>query len=536
MLPLIAALVEDARADDPLVPEDDDPELPVPGAPEPEPERTDAPVAPVEPPPEPSGAPAPAAFNFDSLLVTTVQPEGPEWGADAEALEALLLRSFGATNQLVPMSEVPFFDVQGYDGRTYLLGCPPGRYAGCALVIGQRTGVERTVGATIRREPDPDIEGASLRIATFHIVDVGDGREVVSVTVPMPDGAEDSVVAGVMSLFDEVVRGDLALKDLRERADPDQRELTEARKEQIAKALDRLEDKLGVAVVSQVETTIDRPRLTRADLAEYRTRDDQPPWERMRMSPGEYLRFANSGDTYEAWQRGGWGRTTNVLVRVAGGIGPGPWNQRYAGQVLLSDQDLQPVDSAELLEVTRGSVPNFDVEVGFGVLPFLELDFAAGVRPGESAYLYDEDVQNQIPIPGKESTVGITTWTLGGRAHLAPFPRWPARPTLGAGVAVWAGAGIPEQRGLDRIDAPSATFLEVLPGVEVTASPHVVPFARLLASVPVGGTTLVQRDGGAGLVTPPVPTGDPGAGYTVQLGLQVRIGPLVQPSTDLRGR
>jgi hypothetical protein len=521
--------LQTARADDPLVPEDDDPVLPVPGAPEPEPEPTAPAPAPAAPEPG-----AEAAYNYDSLLITTVQPESSEWAADATALEAMLNARFGATNQLTPMSEVANYDVQGYDARTYLLGCPPNRYAGCALVIGQRAGVERTVGATVRREPDEYEAGKTLLVATFHIVDIGDGREVVSVSVPVPAGSEDGVVTGVMSLFDEVVRGDHALKDLRERTDPDQKELTDARKDQIAKALDRLESKLGVAVVSEVEADIQRPRMTRADLAEYEGRDDRPPWERMKMSPGEYLRFANSGETYEGWQESGWGRTASLLVRVGGGVGPGPWNQRYVGQVLLSQDTLQPVDSAQLLEVTRGSAPNFDFEVGVGVLPFLEVGFAGGVRPGESSYQYDEDVEGQVPLPSQETSVGISTWQWGARAHVAPFPRWPVRPTVGAGLAWWKGAGIPAQQTFDRIDAPTATFLEVLPGVEVTASEHLVPYARLLASVPIGGTTRTEVDGGGELVTPPTPSGDPGAGFCFQLGLQVRLGPFLEPDTDLR--
>lgn len=536
---LLAALAGVAHAEDPpapaptgpLTPEEDEPGLPVPGAPDPEPEAPGPEPAPTEPAPG-----APAAFNYDTLLVTTVQPEAPEFAADAAALEELLLKRFGATNQLVPMSSVPFFDVQGYDGKTYMLGCPPGRYAGCALVIGQRTEVDRTVGATIRREPDPGNPAASYRIATFHILDVAGGVEVVSVAVPMPDGLDEDVVSSVIGLFDEVVEGDLALKDLRERSDPGSKELTEARKERMAQALDRLEEKLGTAVVSEVEAQISRPKLTKKDLAEYEGRDDQPPWERVGMGPGEYLRFANSGDTYEGWQTSGWGRTGSLLVRIGGGGGAGPWDERYVGQVLLSDEDLQPVDSAQLLEVVRGGSPNFDFEVGVGVLPFLEVDFAGSVRPGTTSYQYDEDVQNQIPLPSQPDTLPISTWQFGGRVHFAPFPRWVARPTVGLGVASWKGAGIPAQQSFDRIDAPKLTFLELLPGAEVSASPHVVPWIRANLAVPLGGTTLTQVDGGGGLVEKPKPSGDPGMGVTVQVGLQIRVGPFVKPPTALHPR
>lgn len=521
----LAALAGVARADDPVVPDEDEPALPMPGAPDPGPPDPPAP----EPASTDDDEPAGRALVYDPLLITTVQPESPDVAADAEALEALLVARFGASSPLVPMSEVPAFEVQGYDARTYALGCPPGRYAGCALVLGQRAGVERTVGATLRRGPDPDHPDVVVRIATFHMVDVSDGREVVSVEIPMPEGSDEEVVGGLLGVYGDVVDGDRALRDLRDREDPDAKALADARKEQLAKALDRLEQRLGTAVVSEAEIVIRRPKVTRAELAEYQQRDDQPPWERLGMGMGEYVRFANSGRTVDDWRASGWGRTASLLVRVGGGLGPGPWDQRYEGKVLRSNQDLQPIATAQRLELVRGSAPAFDFEVGVGVLPFLELDFAGSVRPGASSYGVDEDVEGQVPVPQDGSTVQISTWHFGPRAHLAPFPRWPARPTLGAGLAFWSGAGIPATDVLPRMEAPTRTFLEVLPGVEVDASPHIAPFLRALVSVPVGGTPVRTASSGQGGVVAPEAGPDAGAGVTVQVGLQVRLGPVVRP-------
>ena len=97
-----------------------------------------------------------------------------------------------------------------------------------------------------------------------------------------------------------------------------------------------------------------------------------------------------------------------------------------------------------------------------------------------------------------------------------------------------AGAGIPASDHFDRLDAPSATFLELLPGVEVSASDDVVPWVRVATWIPVGGTLLREEPSGGTLANAPSPIGDPGMGLAVQVGLQVRIGPFVKPKTDVR--
>ena len=97
--------------------------------------------APVEPAPvEPAPVePAPAVFNADQVLITTFQGLDEASKIDAPRLFELLSERFRASNDVVPMSSVPAFDVQGYDAATYMLGCPPGRYAGCELVLGAPT-------------------------------------------------------------------------------------------------------------------------------------------------------------------------------------------------------------------------------------------------------------------------------------------------------------------------------------------------------------------------------------------------------------
>lgn len=476
-------------------------------------------------------------FNSDSVLITTFQPENAESVADAQRLYDTVVARFGTSNELVPMSAVPRFETHGYDAAQYMLGCPPGNYAGCALVLGQRVKSDRAVGATVRREPDPIEQDKSSLLMTIHIVDVYEAREVTSFGILVPEGREAEAIAGVANVFDEVVRGDYAIRDLRERgATPDELALARAREERVAASLASLEEELGTAVKAQPIVRLETPKLTREDLAEYADREDLTPWARVGMQEAEYVRFANSGVSLDDWRKEGWGRFGRVMARISAGMANGPWHQRYVGEVLLSDADLAPVQSVQVLEVRNAASASADFELGFGVAPWVDVMFAAALRTGSTSYTLDEDVQNQVATPGHEDRYTMSTWQLGARAQFAPFPHWVARPTVGLGIARWTGAGIPETTRFERLDPPDATLLELIPGVEIDATQTVAVSVRLLESIPLGGNPVRGTSTGDPLMEEvPEALEDRGPGIALQAGLLLRIGPLFRrppPNVD----
>ncbi|MEQ1565638.1 MAG: hypothetical protein ABMA64_08375, partial [Myxococcota bacterium] len=271
--------------------------------------------------------PVAATFNADRVLVATFQAEDPESEADAARLFEQMVAAVGARNELVPMSEVPRFEPQDYGADLYMRGCPPTRYAGCALVVGQRVDTDRVLGATVRRDPDEFEAGATVLVLTVHVVDVVEAREIATFGIPVPPDREAATLAGVARVFDDIVRGDYELRDLRpEGPSADEQRLEQERKDRLAASLAALETELGTAVRSGDAGWID-VKLTRADLADYTSRDEPPPWDRMDLTPGAWLRYANSGMDLETWRRTGAGRFGKVLLRAGGGFGGGPWHQ-----------------------------------------------------------------------------------------------------------------------------------------------------------------------------------------------------------------
>lgn len=482
-------------------------------------------------------AEAPVEARIGLVLVSTFQPEGNEGAdppaADAARLEAAVATRIAQSHPLLPMSRVPSFETQEYGADVYMLGCPPGKYAGCALVVGQRASVDWVLGATLRREVDEfeDDEGPLL-ILEVHIVDVFNTNEVASFGVLVDPTREEDVVEGIGQVFDELLRNTYPGGDLRDTTDPEEVARARAQREAVANSLAALEARLGRPVRSEASGRVEPQRVTRDDLAEYDDRDDAPPWERLGLEQGEYVRFANSGMNVEEWRAAGRGRFSNILIRGSAGYGPGPWQERYESQVLLSDTNLSPVDQAQLLEVIRGGSLVGEVEVGFGVAPFLDLGFAAVARGTEISVSLDEQVQNRPPVrPPVTTTDTLTTWQFGARATFAPFPRWRARPTLGAGIGWWAGVGTPATERFEALDAPAALFVEGLPGVEVDLDGPLVFIVRGVYSQPLVSTFVVEtREGKPLLTEPPASSGPPGPGWAVTGGVLLRIGPLVKSS------
>lgn len=485
--------------------------------------------------------PAADEFTYDRVLISTFQAEDEASQPDAVRLHDAIDARFRQNHQVVGMSEVPVFEVQGYGGEMYMIGCPPGQYPGCALVVGQRTDVDWVVGGTVRSEPDEFDPKLRVTLLQIHVVDVREAREVASFGMPVPPDREADAIEGIARVYLDVVKGEYELKDLRGDEKPEAAsQLDEARREILAQSLSELEDQLGTAVKAAAVGRLEPAKVTREDLAAYADRDDVAPWERLGMSQPEYLRFANSGMSIDAWRLEGQGRFGRILLRAGGGFGSGPWHQSYTGQILLSDQTLQPVAAVQVLELVNEGSGSGDFELGFGVASFAEVALTVGMHTGQTRYLLDEDVQNQVAVPGKEIRYAMTSWAWGARVGLAPFPRWPARPTLGLGLVSWKGSGIPESDRFARLDAPKLTLLQVLPGAEVDASPVVGLFVRVAAELPIGGVTVREtRDGADLLPNAPVASDASGGGYTVQAGIQLRLGPLFRtggggPSSGMR--
>ena len=469
-----------------------------------------------------AGAQAPDAPDEARVLVTTLQtlPTTEEWPAgEVEALQSALARAFDDRHTLVSLEEVPPFRVHGYGPELYMKSCPPDRYAGCALVLGQRVGAPWAVGGTLQRRIDT-FDGSTYEVFEVAIVDVERTVELARFTVEWSPERGRSIAEGIVRLFDELRPSASEIRDLRD--DGGGADLDPATRARLAESLRELETKLGLAISSEV-TVREPERVTKASLDAVRRQEGPMPWAQLDMREGEYIRYLNSGHDLGTWRRAARGRQGQLFVRLAGAATTGPWHQNAEGQLLRSGFDLKPVHTVQYVEAVRGSTATGLLELGFGVLPFLDVSAVVSRRSSQATLVRDEDVQGQASIPTTPTTLSYGTTQWGGRLTAAPlFLHQIARPILVVGLYGWQGRAVPETQGFPRLDEPRFTVAEFLVGGEVDTSRAFGLTARGGLDVPLGGRWLSFTNEGGGIEEPPAPTGERRIGWTVQFGVQVR--------------
>lgn len=485
-------------------------------------------------------------LTFDSLLIAPIQAEVPELEGEATRLQGVLEQVFESQHSLVPLSDVPDFETLQYDARTYIETCPSGQYSGCALLIGQRGEVDWVIGGTL--EPVDQslgpVDGAAVLNLTM--IDIRGSREVMAFGVVVGGGVDDTeVFSGVARVYDQVIDG--AFEEVDVRGDLDdpriQAELDARRKELISASLATLEEQLGAIVRETDVIRVEDPRLTRQDLAEYDQREDASPWDRLDMSRASYIRFQNSGATLLEWRRRQRGRMGQVLLRVGFGGGAGPWGLHHEGRWVKSTSTSGGFENSALRqyqEIRRASQSHVELEAGLGLLPFAEVAFVYAMRSSPFTYRYDQDVDGEPSIVDNVSRIPGGSNLVGGRLVLAPMVTYQVRPTMMMGYFLWNGSALlpaADNDFLQVFDAPRGSFLQVGPGVEVSAGRFLNLFLRGHAEINMSVENQLQIYE-TGLIATvenfDEPQGSPLGGYTVQAGFQVRI-PLLKDPDDGMG-
>ena len=489
-------------------------------------------------------AQAPLTMDFDDVMVVPIQPSDPNLQSEAAALDRLLAEAIGQGNVLTDISEVPAFDEQGYDAKTYMESCPPGRYAGCMLVVAQRVEMDWAIGGTLQ----PADLGNGENQLTIHVIDVPGSREVMAFGVVVTgENTDAGVIAGVSGVFDNLLAGLADEVDVRGDLDDPlaQQAFEERRQKLIAASLAALEAQLGDVIREEIAMgRLDPPKLTRRDLAEYANRDDVAPWDRLGMTQAQFIRYENSEASLLEWRRRIRGRLGQVLIRVDFGGGPGPWGLHHEGRWLVSFDTAsgQFFDSAvrQYQEARRAGSSEFQFELGFGVAPWVEVAGVFGLRIAPFSFRFDQDVaEDPVAVPGTLIQTPGRTTEFGVRAQFIPMPTYPVRPTLHTGFYSWKGGAIvPDQPPLTALDAPSATYVQVGPGVEASAGRYLNFFLRGHVNAILSGedSWLASRSEGAieQLEAFEEPLGVTGVSWGIQAGFQIRISLLPDPDDRAR--
>lgn len=462
---------------------------------------------------------SPAFADDTPVLVSALQARNAEATGLAALIENFLAQELGKNPDLAVLrvEDTPAFDQ--YSARVWMEGCPPGEIVGCTLVLGQRAGATFAVTGTVQSL----VEGTRVGI---DILDIEGSRSVLSFQSELRGGSDEAFAEGVAKVLVAAIRGELGERDIREGEAE-----TSMDREVLARQLEDLSRELGEVTVEVSRRVIKRPAYTTEDLARSMRAEGGNPWERLGMSPGEYLRYKNSGRSLMDWRERAMGRAGQALIRPWAGYLGGPWDGVFYGRYAYDavGGSLQVVDAYSTQVVQEGGGGGVGISAGYGLFPALDVGGVLGVVTG--AYSFDVAQETVGQTQGVREPVvrGNTTFFLGPRLTVALLPVRAIRPVFGGGIlfARTTGAGELQEIPTELASWPGAwqVSAEGFVGGEAQISKKLDFYVHLPLSFRFAGeTSQASRTGFDDVVdvVEPAPAGAIGGG--VQIGIQVRLG------------
>ncbi len=403
----------------------------------------------------------------------------------------------------------------------YLESCPPSEQVGCALVAAEAAGVPWAVaGAVLATDEGADVQIWVLDVARLRQVDF----------TWQLRGDDDALAQETAARLLAVVRGEEgAPVDERFRGGPRSPEemALEEQRAQDAAALERAGSQVG-KLGDRQDVELVRDRLTEEELADQMEGEGSKPWDRLDMTPRQYLRYKNSGLPLYEWRARAAGRTSQVLIRPTLGLLRGPSDGQYYGRYVRSESTLQVVQSYAWQAPTTGSGPTLGLSAGYGLLPGLEVGLIGGGTIG----IFEADiaaVTEGDPLRDREAQT-YSAWSVyGGLQVLGTLlPTSNVRPVLGGQLMVWRGSAVddhvlpPEE--LLVFSAPLMGVAGGLVGVEARLGPRIDGWAHVpVQAVIFGGDPGVQDEGGDYLETKEAPPALGAVGAGLLMGIQIRL-------------
>ncbi len=472
----------------------------------------------------------PARAEEIEVLVAPFQPETLASKGISNLLHAYLEGVIDDHPELavVPVSRAGMvFDQKA---ALYLDSCPPSEQVGCALVVAEAAQVPWAVTGTVLATD----EGADVHI---WVLDVERLRQV-DFEWPLR-GDDDALARETEARLLAVIRGEEgAPVDERFRREPpsEEEEALAAQREQDAAELERQGSQV-TRLGEKKEGELLRDRMTEDELLDEMEGEGSKPWERLEMSPRQYLRYKNSGMPLFEWRERAAGRKAQLLIRPTLGLVRGPSDGAYYGRYVRSASTLAVVQSYAWQAPITGSGPTLGLQVGYGILPTLEIGLVGGASIG----IFEADiaaVTEGDPVRERDPQTYSAWSTYGGLQILgAPLPTASVRPVIGGQALIWRGTAVDDHvmppSELMVFPAPLLGIVGAVAGVEARLGPRIDAYAHVpVQAVIFGGDPGVQDDGGDYLEGPEEPPtlGTVGAGLL--LGVQIRaLGPREEKRT-----
>lgn len=430
------------------------------------------------------------AFRIDAVFVSVFRSDDVEDEDRARAVERRLVELLAEQHLVVGVDEVePFED---YSAETYLRACPLDRLAGCAYVIGERARADWAVDGYVTFL-DEDKEAYRIESS---IVDVARSRTVVTFEVQIDEGRGDTWASAVASMIDQLAAGGEP-EDVRDRTDRTT-ELEDYRRgaverAAIAEGLAALTAGLEQVDVRAQGAALRPTRVTAADLERLQQQESAPPWQRLGLTPAQYRRMRNRGMDADAFRDRLSGRAGRLLFRasLAGGLAPA--RMTYDGRWTVDPETQVVVGLEATNRIMQGSGFGGEVEVGIGLLSWIDVSLGLASRGGTHDWLVHAEATNRPREAPARTQVAASDLEGIARATLAPWPLGPVRPLASVGVSLWRGPSVGRMIDFSSVGplepppVPTALRLRLGAGVEADLDRRIRLFGRVELLPQVGG-------------------------------------------------
>jgi hypothetical protein len=483
-----------------------------------------------------AAAPAVAApAGASPVVVSTFQSSGSAVDRVAAELSAAVEREVARRPglRLIPLEQVPAVsDVAALD---YAQSCPPGEAVGCAFVVGEAGQAALAVAAIVRDGTyGPEVE--------VHVIDVPQSVDVLSFVAVLGPDDEVAFAEAVAAAVAAVAAGDVkAGGDIRAAVV----DTSESAAEKLAaqQQLSSLNKELGGsdAVGERSGGRLVRKKYTMEDIAKGTETDGTTPWERINMSPQEYLRYKNADMSLVEWRERSAGRRGQLLLRPNLGFGRGPFDQTYRAYTGLSSEDLSVIQRDGWQATSDGSGFMSSINVDYGVLPGLQVGVGLGQAAGKYSLQVNRVKQGETREAPSDQVNTMNSLMVDVHVLGSFMQTSPVRPVAGGLVQLVRGTNVETQLSADQIAAeelpifaPSALWqLGAIGGVEARMSDRLDLTLHVPLTVVVGGKAEEREASGggafaAGTVLEPPKLG--GFGAAALVGVQVRLFKPRQPT------
>lgn len=471
-------------------------------------------------------SPLSTAFAADEppvVLVSALQPSSPEGVELATLLEGYLADEIARDPELQVMRIEETRSFEDYSARVYIQGCPPGDILGCSSIVAERGGADFAVTGTVRTSA----AGTEVEV---DILDMKESRVVVSFKSQLATGDDKVFAQGVARILAAAVRGQVGAEADIRTIDDDDDTAQKLDNDAVARQIAQLSKDLGEVTValSRPNRVIPKTTYTVDDLAEQSNTDGLKPWDRLKMTPGEYLRYKNSGFDLVEWRARSAGRQGQLLISPMFGYANGTMAASFYG-AYATDSTTDVVDSYSAESQQSGPGAWINAVVGYGLTQTIDVGVSVGLQTGSFTRDIDYVVVDQLVAETTDpQSFTASRLTLGARVGVGLFPARSIRPRLGGGLDWMRGYSVTQFEAMPEwitvFPAPNLLVGQAYVGGEARMSKNVdfvlqVPLTMMLA----GTQPSTSRTGSQDVVTESVPNGPKLVGVGVSAGVQIRL-------------